>query len=131
MLSPLAKPFSLFYEIFHFLPYSTILFALLLLVICATIYEDSLITKGINHNDDDDDDEAEGRRTKAVGRHSENNNNNDDKYEMNHINNNNNNSNHESECEMSKVHEESDLHKPGESCRRQSKVQNKNMCRQR
>lgn len=98
---------------FHFSPYSTILFALLLLVISATIYEDSLITKGINKIDvnDEEDDEGERRKTKGAGRHSENNNN--DKYEMNHINNNNNN---ESESEMSKVHEERDLHKPGESC---------------
>ena len=85
-----------------------------MLVICATIYEDSLITKGINKIDinDDEDDEGERRKSKATERHSENNNN--DKYEMNHINNNNNN---ESESEMSKVHEESDLHKPGEWCR--------------
>jgi hypothetical protein len=98
------QPFS----ISSFFLFSVFIIVLLSLVICATIYEESLVAKGINLYDNDDD--VMERKKKAASIHCENNN---SKYEMNHINNNNNN---EPEYEMSKVHQESDLHKLGE-CR--------------
>lgn len=69
-----------------------------------------MLAKGINLYENNNDD-SERKRKKAASIHCDNNN---SKYEMNHINNNNNNNNNEPEYEMSKVHQESDLHKLGE-----------------
>lgn len=80
-----------------------------MLVICASIYEERLVAKGINLYENEDD--IIEKKKKAAAINCENNNNNiSNKYEMNYMNNNNN----EPEYEMTKVHKEKDLHQLGE-----------------
>lgn len=77
-----------------------------MLVICATIYEETLVAKGINlYGNDNVDVERKKEKASSIK---------NSKYEMNRMNNNNIISNNEPEYELSKVHLENDLHKLGE-----------------